>query len=262
MNLYGILCNLPSNCVDQIDQTWSQTWFRPKRLSFLSRGEGQTLPLYFAKDDLTDFLSVTFSNANAYPKKRYKPSTFDLQKWGFVHRIFPYFLSYIDYKIMGRTINHETMALLSHQVPLKFPLGLVSEHVRPYLELIRLEKVGNGHHSSRSRRLQSHFKSLLEWFWYFGLSVTFTVYGASNLSWQSCFTAWGLTMAAYRSSLPTDTYFLDLLKCCSAAFIVRSSACTVNDIFDRKLDAGVGESDCKRSRCVWQSTIHDRTNEK
>lgn len=45
---------------------------------------------------------------------------------------------------MGRTPSNETTTLLPHQVPakpLKFPLGLVSERVRPYLELIRLEKV-------------------------------------------------------------------------------------------------------------------------
>jgi 4-hydroxybenzoate polyprenyltransferase len=45
---------------------------------------------------------------------------------------------------MGRTSSNETTALLPHQLPykpLKFPLGLVSEDVRPYLELIRLEKV-------------------------------------------------------------------------------------------------------------------------
>lgn len=45
---------------------------------------------------------------------------------------------------MGHTSSNETAALLPHQLtskPLKFPLGLASEGVRPYLELIRLEKV-------------------------------------------------------------------------------------------------------------------------
>jgi hypothetical protein len=58
---------------------------------------------------------------------------------------------------MGRSPSNEQTALLPHQLsskPLKFPLGLVSEGVRPYLELIRLEKV-----SSDVRRhfiLQAH----------------------------------------------------------------------------------------------------------
>ncbi|KAL0573566.1 hypothetical protein V5O48_007526 [Marasmius crinis-equi] len=51
--------------------------------------------------------------------------------------------------------------------------------------------------------------------------------------------AWGLTMAAYSSKLPLEEYGLDLLKCLFGAFIVRSSACTINDIFDRDMDAGV-----------------------
>lgn len=52
--------------------------------------------------------------------------------------------------------------------------------------------------------------------------------------------AWGLTMAAYSSSLPLANYCVDLVKCLIGAFIMRSSACTINDIFDRKMDAGVG----------------------
>lgn len=45
---------------------------------------------------------------------------------------------------MGRSPCDEQTTLVPRQVPLKplkFPLGLVSESVRPYLELIRLEKV-------------------------------------------------------------------------------------------------------------------------
>lgn len=46
---------------------------------------------------------------------------------------------------MGNSSDNETTLLISHTIPptrpLKFPLGLVSESVRPYLELIRLEKV-------------------------------------------------------------------------------------------------------------------------
>jgi 4-hydroxybenzoate polyprenyltransferase len=48
-------------------------------------------------------------------------------------------------------------------------------------------------------------------------------------------------MAAYATNLPLGVYAFDLAKCLVAAFIVRSSACTINDIFDRKMDAGVGQ---------------------
>jgi 4-hydroxybenzoate polyprenyltransferase len=52
--------------------------------------------------------------------------------------------------------------------------------------------------------------------------------------------AWGLTMAAFKIGLPLKTYSVQLIKCLIAAFIVRSSACTVNDIIDRRMDADVG----------------------
>ncbi len=48
-------------------------------------------------------------------------------------------------------------------------------------------------------------------------------------------------MAAYTISQPLNGYVYDLLKCLIGAFILRSSACTVNDIFDREMDAGVGQ---------------------
>ena len=45
---------------------------------------------------------------------------------------------------MGRISDAEVAPLVADKTsaaPLKFPLGLVPEPVRPYLELIRLEKV-------------------------------------------------------------------------------------------------------------------------
>ena len=48
---------------------------------------------------------------------------------------------------MGRSSSTETTLLLLHKAPIspvtppKFPLGLAPAPVRPYLELIRLEKV-------------------------------------------------------------------------------------------------------------------------
>ncbi|KAI0062575.1 4-hydroxybenzoate polyprenyl transferase [Artomyces pyxidatus] len=85
---------------------------------------------------------------------------------------------------------------------LPFPLGLVSEGVRPYLELIRFHKP----------------TGTILMFWPF---------------------AWGLTMAAYHINLDLTTYWMELAKFLVAAFIVRGSACTINDIFDREFDAGV-----------------------
>lgn len=46
-------------------------------------------------------------------------------------------------------------------------------------------------------------------------------------------------MAAFRTGLPLKDYALELLKFFIAAFILRSAACTVNDIVDRDMDAGV-----------------------
>ncbi|KAJ4479174.1 UbiA prenyltransferase family-domain-containing protein [Lentinula aciculospora] len=74
--------------------------------------------------------------------------------------------------------------------------------VRPYLELIRLEKPT-------------------------GIKLMFWPF------------AWGLTMAAYSVQMPWSTYTFKLMQCLLSAVIIRSSACTVNDIFDRKMDAGV-----------------------
>ncbi|KAJ7101284.1 4-hydroxybenzoate polyprenyl transferase [Mycena belliarum] len=104
------------------------------------------------------------------------------------------------------TEKETTLLLITHheqQTPaLKFPLGLVAAAYRPYLELIRLEKP----------------TGTILMFWPF---------------------AWGLTMAAFTTHLSLRAYTLHLGKALVGAFILRSSACTINDIFDRDLDAGV-----------------------
>ncbi|KAJ7144525.1 UbiA prenyltransferase family [Mycena epipterygia] len=51
--------------------------------------------------------------------------------------------------------------------------------------------------------------------------------------------AWGLTMAAFHMQLSLGVYALHLGKALIGAFLLRSSACTINDIFDRDMDAGV-----------------------
>lgn len=48
-------------------------------------------------------------------------------------------------------------------------------------------------------------------------------------------------MAAFTTNLRLKIYAIELSKYMLGAFILRSSACTINDIFDRKMDAGVGE---------------------
>ncbi|KAI0043772.1 UbiA prenyltransferase [Auriscalpium vulgare] len=85
---------------------------------------------------------------------------------------------------------------------LPFPLGLVSPGVRPYLELIRFHKP----------------TGTVLMFWPF---------------------AWGLTLAAYHVNLPFEEYWPQLGRYLLAAFLLRGSACTINDIFDREYDAGV-----------------------
>ncbi len=47
-------------------------------------------------------------------------------------------------------------------------------------------------------------------------------------------------MAAYNTSLDLTTFWTEMFKFLIAALIVRGSACTINDIFDRDFDAGVG----------------------
>ena len=47
-------------------------------------------------------------------------------------------------------------------------------------------------------------------------------------------------MGAYHTSLDLTTFWTEMLKFLGAAFIIRGSACTINDIFDRNFDAGVG----------------------
>ncbi|KAJ7642989.1 UbiA prenyltransferase family [Mycena polygramma] len=84
-------------------------------------------------------------------------------------------------------------------------LTLVPAGFRPYLELIRLEKP----------------TGTILMFWPF---------------------VWGLTMAAYTTGLPLHVYFAHVAKALVSAFLLRSSACTINDIFDRKMDAGVERS--------------------
>ena len=81
-------------------------------------------------------------------------------------------------------------------------------------------------------------------FWPFGKICCKTCATFISLIDSNYSIAWGLTMCAYATNLPLKVYASDLVKCLVGAFIIRSSACTVNDIFDRKMDAGVGQCLC------------------
>lgn len=56
-----------------------------------------------------------------------------------------------------------------------------------------------------------------------------------------CVIAYGLTAAARLEMLPYPIFFQKLIKCAIAAFLMRSAACTINDILDRTFDASVGQ---------------------
>ncbi|KNZ80889.1 Para-hydroxybenzoate--polyprenyltransferase, mitochondrial [Termitomyces sp. J132] len=85
---------------------------------------------------------------------------------------------------------------------MRLPPDLASSHVHPYLELIRLEKPT----------------------------------GAVLMFWPF---ACGLTIAAFATGLPLQVYGSHLIERFISAFLLCSSTCTVNDIFDREIDAGV-----------------------
>lgn len=48
-------------------------------------------------------------------------------------------------------------------------------------------------------------------------------------------------MAAFQVHMPFKDYILNLVRYLVAAFIIRSSGCTVNDIVDRNIDGSVCE---------------------
>lgn len=73
-------------------------------------------------------------------------------------------------------------------------------------------------------------------FWPFG---TFALL-SQEIAIEISRTAWALTMAAYRVHLPLEQYWIGILKCLFGAFILRCSACAINDILDRDIDGGVG----------------------
>jgi 4-hydroxybenzoate polyprenyltransferase len=53
---------------------------------------------------------------------------------------------------------------------------------------------------------------------------------------------WSLTLAAHSLHLPASTLAWNTFLFGAGAFIMRGAGCTINDLWDRKLDAQVGES--------------------
>ena len=54
--------------------------------------------------------------------------------------------------------------------------------------------------------------------------------------------AWSITMASYALNLPITTPLTYLGLFGVGAFVMRGAGCTINDMWDRNLDKGVGES--------------------
>ena len=54
--------------------------------------------------------------------------------------------------------------------------------------------------------------------------------------------AWSITMASYALHLPITTPLTYLTLFGIGAFVMRGAGCTINDMWDRNLDKGVGES--------------------
>jgi 4-hydroxybenzoate polyprenyltransferase len=53
--------------------------------------------------------------------------------------------------------------------------------------------------------------------------------------------AWSITMASYALNLPITTPLTYLILFGVGAFVMRGAGCTINDMWDRNLDKGVGE---------------------
>ncbi|KAF7328083.1 4-hydroxybenzoate polyprenyltransferase, mitochondrial [Mycena kentingensis (nom. inval.)] len=118
---------------------------------------------------------------------------------------------------MTSATQEKAAAAAAAKANLKFPLNYVPAATRPYLELIRLEKVvSSSMIDSTDHRSQPT--------------------GTWLMFWPG---AWGLTMAAYHSQPSYQQYAISLGQALVGAFLLRSSACTINDIFDKNMDAGV-----------------------
>ena len=55
----------------------------------------------------------------------------------------------------------------------------------------------------------------------------------------NCTVAWTISMASYSLSVPYQFAFTQLALFGTGAFLMRGAGCTINDLWDRKLDAQV-----------------------
>ena len=53
--------------------------------------------------------------------------------------------------------------------------------------------------------------------------------------------AWSLTMAAYSANLPPTTLAWNMALFGTGALVMRGAGCTINDLWDRKIDNKVGK---------------------
>lgn len=73
-----------------------------------------------------------------------------------------------------------------------------------------------------------------------GLVVSFVSAGI-ELGTKAATTAWGITMAAYSSGMPVGGLAWNLALFGTGALVMRGAGCTINDLWDRKIDQRVGE---------------------
>ncbi|MCO5566322.1 hypothetical protein L7F22_019999 [Adiantum nelumboides] len=62
---------------------------------------------------------------------------------------------------------------------------------------------------------------------------------------------WSLTLAAHSLHLPPSTLVWNTLLFGTGAFIMRGAGCTINDLWDRKLDAQVERTKLRPLAAVW-----------
>lgn len=123
--------------------------------------------------------------------------------------------------------------------PTAQPLKQFAEFLQPYIEVIRFKKVRSSICASLIPVLMPpSLKGPC-------LSSGPTVCQALHVSGledphEAAHPVWGLTLSACRDGLPLRSYYAYFFKFLLCAFLVRSSACTINDIFDRDIDRLVG----------------------
>jgi hypothetical protein len=118
---------------------------------------------------------------------------------------------------------------------LRITLDYVPARMRPYVELIRLDKVC---HVSLAGKQSSYFTSQLGYGWCSGRMASGVLIGMPSLTNQ--FAAWGLTMGAFRERISSFQFAHQLASAFLVALIMRCIACTINDICDIEFDKAVG----------------------